>query len=279
MSVESAVGTTATAAGAEWLGLRDRIAVVTGAGSGIGAAIALEFARCGAHVVTLDIRAEAAGEVADQAGQLGVQALGLGADSTDPGALGAARDDVLRRFGRVDVLVNNAGIMRPGGLATVALSDWQRVLEVNLTGYLLCAQVFGAGMRERRQGSILHVSSISASHPQSSSGAYSPSKAAVSMLSKTLAVEWGPDGVRSNVLAPGMTRTPLTESFYAQDGVLQARSAVVPMRRVGLPQDLADAAVWLASDRAGYVTGQEIQVDGGFCQTLMDHVPRPGYER
>lgn len=265
-------------AGLDWLGLRDRVAVVTGAGSGIGAAIAMEFAACGAHVVALDVHASGALEVADRAAELGVETLGVGADITDPDAVNAAAQRALERFGRIDVLVNNAGIMLPGELAAIDLADWQRVFDVNVTGYLLCARAFGADMRARGSGSIVHIASISASNPQSSSGAYSPSKAAVSMLSQTLAVEWGPAGVRSNVLSPGMTRTPLTESFYTQPGVTERRSAVVPIGRVGTPQDLANAAMWLASDRAGYVTGQDIQVDGGFCRTLMNHVPRPGYE-
>jgi NAD(P)-dependent dehydrogenase (short-subunit alcohol dehydrogenase family) len=97
------------------------------------------------------------------------------------------------------------------------------------------------------------------------------------MLSRQLAFEWGPYGVRSNVVAPGLIRTPLSEAFYQAPGVLEARSAVVPARRVGTPQDLADVVAWLVSDRAGYVTGQEIAVDGGFTQTLMSHVPRPGF--
>ena len=135
----------------------------------------------------------------------------------------------------------------------------------------------GRPMLRRGSGSVVHVSSVAASHPQAASGAYSPSKAAVSMLSRQLAFEWGPYGVRSNVVAPGLIRTPLSEAFYQVPGVLEARSAVVPARRVGTPQDLADVVVWLVSDRAGYVTGQAIAVDGGFTQTLMSHVPRPGF--
>lgn len=269
---------TTSATTTDWLGLRDRVAVVTGAAGGIGAAVALELARNGARVAVLDLNLDGAVETAGLAADLGVDAVGLGVDIVDESSVAATANTVTERFGHVDILINNAGIMRAGDLATVGLADWQRVLDVNLTGYLLCSQAFGAGMRERGRGSIVHVSSISASHPQPSSGAYSPAKAAVSMLSQTLAFEWGPYGVRSNAIAPGMTRTPLTESFYTTPGVLEARNGVVPLRRVGTPQDLADVAVWLASDRAGYVSGQEIQVDGGFTRTLMSHIPRPGYE-
>ncbi len=198
----------------DWLDLRDRVAVVTGAAGGIGAAIALELARNGMRLAVLDLNRDGAVETADRAADLGVASVGLGIDITDSASVGSAAELVTEKFGGADVLINNAGIMRAGDLATVALDDWQRVLDVNLTGYLLCSQAFGASMREQGRGSIVHISSISASHPQPSSGAYSPGKAAVSMLSRTLAFEWGPYGVRSNVLAPGMTRTPLTESFY-----------------------------------------------------------------
>jgi NAD(P)-dependent dehydrogenase (short-subunit alcohol dehydrogenase family) len=124
----------------------------------------------------------------------------------------------------------------------------------------------------------VHIASISASQPQAFSGAYSPSKAAVAMLSRQLAFEWGPRGVRSNVVSPGLVRTPLSEEFYQTSSVLRRREEVVPVRRIGSPKDIADAAVFLSSERASYINGQEIVVDGGLSQTLMSHVPRPGYD-
>src|SRR3954451_16227301 len=117
-----------------------------------------------------------------------------------------------------------------------------------------------------------------ASHPQGFSGAYSATKAAVTMLSRQIAFEWGPKGVRSNVVSPGLVRTPMSERFYTAPGVAERRAAVVPLRRIATPVDMANVAVFLASDRASYVTGQEIVVDGGYSQTLMSHVPRPGYD-
>ena len=151
------------------------------------------------------------------------------------------------------------------------------MLDVNLTGYLRCAQAFGAGMLARGSGALVHVGSISGSHQQAFSNAYSASKAGVSMLSRQLAYEWGPRGVRSNVVSPGLVRTPLSESFYADPKTKAARESVVPLRRIGRVEDIADAVLYFASDRAGYVTGQEVIVDGGYAQTLMNHVPRPGY--
>ncbi len=131
----------------------------------------------------------------------------------------------------------------------------------------------------RGAGAIVHVASISASFPQGYSGAYSASKAGVVMVSRQLAVEWGPRGVRSNVVSPGMIRTPMTEAIYQAAGVHEARRALVPARRIGRPEDIADAVVFLASERASYITGEEIVVDGGLTRTLMGTIPRPGFEK
>jgi len=176
------------------------------------------------------------------------------------------------------VLVNAAALLRPGSLDALSLAEWNAVLSVNLTGYFLCAQIFGAQMRAKKSGSLVHVASIAGSHAQGRSGAYSVSKAGVIMLSRQLASEWGPDGVRSNVVSPGMVITPMSQAFYDTPGVTERRSAVTPLRRVGMPQDIADAVTFLASDRSAYVNGEEIVVDGGYTRTIMNLVPRPGHD-
>ena len=193
-------------------------------------------------------------------------------------AIAAARALVERELGAADILVNNAGIVKAGSLDTVSLEDWNRVISVNLTGYLICAQAFGTAMRHRGRGAIVHTASIAGSQPQAHSGAYSVTKAGVRMLSRQLAYEWGPMGVRSNVVSPGLVRTPLSETFYQVPGVLERRSAVIPSRRICRPEDIADATTFLASDRASYINGDEIIVDGGLGQILMGQVPRPGFE-
>ena len=254
-----------------WLDIEGQTAVVTGAAGGIGQGIAAALAEAGATVWVLD-RDQSACDAA--AAEIGGGTRGLAFDAADRATIAAAAE----RIGAADILVNNAGILRGGPLAETTPEDWDLVLRVNLTGYLACAQAFGAGMRARRRGALVHVASIAASAPQAFSGAYSPSKAAVAMLSRQLAFEWGPDGVRSNSVSPGMIRTPLSESFYQIPGILEAREAVVPARRVGTPADIAAVAAFLASPRAAYVSGQDIVVDGGFAQTLMAHVPRPGHD-
>lgn len=204
--------------------------------------------------------------------------LFLQCDVTDDASVREAAARSLERFGPADILVNNAGTMRPGHLDDMSLADWQAILSLNLTGYLRCAQAFGAQMLEQQRGAMVHIASISAYAPQNYSGAYSASKAAVTMLSRQMAAEWGPRGVRSNVVSPGMIRTPMTQSLYDTPGVIEARRALVPRRRIGEPEDIANAVVFLASERADYITGEDIIVDGGFTRTIMSVIPRPGFE-
>ena len=262
----------------DWLGLRDRVCVVTGAGGGIGRAVALGMAEAGASVVLLDKDEERCQATAEVLRPTGARTLALACDIANPQSVAAA-EHASRAIGPCDILVNNAGMLLPGSLATVPLEEWNLLLSVNLTGYLLCAQAFGKAMIEHGRGAIVHTASIAGSNAQGFSGAYSVSKAGVLMLSRQLAVEWGPHGVRSNVMSPGLVRTPMSESFYQTPGVAERRAAAIPVGRIGTPEDMAQVVLFLASDRAAFVNGQEIIVDGGFEHMLMSLVPRPGYER
>jgi NAD(P)-dependent dehydrogenase (short-subunit alcohol dehydrogenase family) len=261
-----------------WIDLSAKVAVVTGGGAGIGRAIAFGLAAVGAPVVVLD-RNEAGSAVAAEIREQGGRATFFVCDVTSDESVARVAGQVTAEVGSPAILVNNAGTMLPGSLDATTLSDWDKILSLNLTGYLRCARVFGAPMLERRAGAIVHVASIAASSPQSYSGAYSVTKAGVVMLSRQLAVEWGPRGVRSNVVSPGMIRTPMTEGIYQAPGVHDARRALVPVQRIGRPEDIADVVVFLASDRTSYITGEEIVVDGGFTRTIMGVIPRPGFEK
>jgi NAD(P)-dependent dehydrogenase (short-subunit alcohol dehydrogenase family) len=261
-----------------WIDLRGKVAVVTGGGSGIGRGIALGLAAVGAHVVVLD-RDEAGATVAAEIRGSGRRAEFFVCDVNSDDSVARVAQDLATKIGPTSILVNNAGTMLPGGLDAMSMTDWDRILSVNLTGYLRCARVFGAPMLAHGAGALVHVASIAASFPQSYSGAYSVTKAGVVMLSRQLAVEWGPRGVRSNVVSPGMILTPMTEAIYQVPGVHEARRALVPAQRIGRPEDIADAVVFLASERASYVTGEEIAVDGGFTRTIMGVIPRPGFEK
>ncbi len=262
-------------------GLAGRVCVVTGGGSGMGRAISLALAKEGAKVSVLDLNTAGATETAALITGHGGQAAAFTCDTADAASVAHAAAHSAVALGLCDVLVNNAGILRPGPLDTLALDLWNKVLAVNLTGYFICAQAFGRQMRDRKSGApgaMVHTASIAADHATANAGAYSVAKAGIQMLSRQLAVEWGAYGIRSNVVNPGLIVTPMSQAFYDQPGVTQRRSEAVPAGRVGAPEDIAQAVVFLASDRAAYINGQEIAVDGGFTQMLMSLIPRAGYE-
>src|ERR1700753_3525851 len=209
----------------DWLGLAGRVCVVTGGGGGIGRATALSLAKAGANVAAIDL---------DERGLAATEAelhkhhgthLVTRCDTTSTESVTAASQAIEKALGPCDVLVNTAAILRPGALDTLKLAEWNAVLAVNLTGYFLCAQIFGRQMRAQRGGSIVHISSIAGSNAQGQSGAYSVSKAGVIMLSRQLANEWGPHGIRSNVVSPGMVITPMTQAVYDTPGVTKRRGA------------------------------------------------------
>ncbi|MGE0420247.1 MAG: SDR family NAD(P)-dependent oxidoreductase [Acetobacteraceae bacterium] len=258
----------------DWLGLAGRTAAITGGGGGIGRAVAVGMARQGVTPILLDRDMSGCDQTLAALRLVGVEARAIACDIADEDSVREAADQA----GPVDILVNNAGVLRPGPLASLSLAEWNHLMAVNLNGYFLCARTFGTGMLARGRGSIVHVASIASRFPQASSGAYSVSKAGVVMLSQQIALEWGPAGVRSNVVSPGLVRTPMSEAFYQAPGVAERRAAAVPLRRVATPEDIAEVVIYLASDRAGYVNGEDICVDGGFGRTLMSTVPRPGFD-
>jgi NAD(P)-dependent dehydrogenase (short-subunit alcohol dehydrogenase family) len=261
----------------DWLNLSGRVAVVTGGGGGIGRATAASFARAGAKVAIIDRDEKGLETTRAELRALGADPVVVPCDTTDEKSVAAAATAVETSLGACGILVNTAAILRSGGLDALSLAEWNTTIAVNLTGYFLCAQMFGQQMRKLGRGSLVHVASVAASNAQGFSGAYSVSKAGVVMLSRQLASEWGPHGIRSNVVSPGLVVTPMSQQFYDTPGVTERRTAVIPMRRIGAPQDMADAILFLASDRASYVNGDEIVVDGGFTRTIMNLVPRPGH--
>lgn len=258
-------------------GLENQVCVVTGAGGGIGRAIALALAKAGARVAILEKNGDTAAETLAQVRALGANAGVFACDTSDQDAVTAAAERVRVELGTCSVLVNNAGILRPGPLETLSSAEWNAVLAVNLTGYFLCAQAFGRHMREHGSGAMVHVASIAAQHATGFGGAYSVAKAGIVMLSRQLATEWGAAGIRSNVVNPGLILTPMSQAFYEQPGATERRSAVVPAGRIGRPEDIAEAVLFLASTRASYITGDEITVDGGYTRNIMSLIYAGGF--
>jgi NAD(P)-dependent dehydrogenase (short-subunit alcohol dehydrogenase family) len=265
---------------ATWLGLENRVCVVTGGGSGIGAETARQLAAAGAAVAVLDRDDEGAAEVAEHIVRAGGRALCIAADVTCAEAVAEAASRLEREFGACQVLVNNAGVLDGGALMAMDMDKWNQLMSVNLTGSLRCIQAFGGQMIAAKcGGSIVNVASIAGHYPLPYGGAYSVSKAGVMMLSRLLTVELAQHGIRSNVVSPALVRTPLSEFSYRDPAVARQRAQMVPAGRVCDPAELAATILFLASDRASYINGQEILVDGGLSQTWMSLIPRPGYEQ
>ena len=258
-----------------WLELNGRVCVVTGAASGIGAQIAQSLADVGAQVALLDRDIDKARDLAAKLSANGCHAQAFACDVSQEASVQQAAQAVQERFGTVWGLVNNAGFLRSASLSDVTLADWNAVLAVNLTGYLLVARALAQHMPEG--GSIVNVASIAAHFPQTHSGAYSASKAGVLQMSRQMAVEWAARRIRSNVICPGLIRTALSAAFYAVPGVEAKRAAMTASQRVGEPADIAHTALFLLSPRSAYVNATDVEVDGGMPAMLMDMVPRPGY--
>src|SRR5579862_3734529 len=209
-----------------------RIVVVTGAGSGLGRRTAHVLADEGATVVVLDLDPEAAEATVEELALEGREGLALESDVTSPDSVSCARDTVLERFGRIDGLVNNAGILTKTPLLEESFDAWQRTMTVNLGGYFLCLQAFGSSMAAAGAGSIVNIASIGATTPTIGAGAYCASKAGVLALTRQAAVELGPLGVRVNAVSPGFMKTAMTQDRYAVSGLEERRAALIPLRRV-----------------------------------------------
>ena len=246
------------------MSLKDRVAVVVGGTSGIGRALSLGLAEAGADVVASARRREQVESVAGEIERLERKTVRVICDVADRSSLEHLRSKVLSAFGRIDILVNCAGTTRRVSTLQETERDWNEVLNVNLTGTLRACQVFGAPMLERGYGRIINIASLASFVALYEVAAYAASKAGVVSLTKSLALEWGPRGVCVNAIAPGLFLTEMNQNLI--DGTERGREFILrtPMKRFGKVEELAGAAVFLASDAASFVNGEVIVVDGGF---------------
>jgi NAD(P)-dependent dehydrogenase (short-subunit alcohol dehydrogenase family) len=260
----------------EKTGLDGRIALVTGGRRGIGRAVALALAGAGADVavadaVTEDGRLE---EVAGEIGALGRSALAVKVDISRAGEVETMTQAVLGRFGRLDILVNCAGVWIPGQtLVECPEESWDRVIDVNLKGTYLCCRSAGRVMLGQRAGSIVNLSSQVGLNPGTGAGAYSISKAGIIMMTRQLALELAHAGIRVNALAPGIVRTDFNIDLWREPENARRMAEGVPLGRLAEPEDVARAALFLASDDAAYITGAVLPVDGGW---RVPALPREG---
>ena len=238
--------------------LKDKVALITGAGRGIGRDIALAYAREGAKVVVNDVDPATAEATAKDAGGLAVIA-----DVAKASDIERLVMTVVHEFGRVDILVNNAMKIVPGKLEQLPEAAWDTTMNIGLKGAFLVSQACGRHMIAQKSGAIVNIASIAGLFPYNWAGAYSVVKAGLIMLTKLQAMEWAPYGIRANAITPGYIRTPGTEAMYADPEIYEGRRKGVPMGRVGSGEDIAGPAIFLASDDARYTTGSVVGADGG----------------
>jgi NAD(P)-dependent dehydrogenase (short-subunit alcohol dehydrogenase family) len=248
--------------------LEGKIALVTGGGAGIGRAICETFAREGAHVVVADINGEAAEETASAIVTANGAAEAHAVDITDTAQVKTLMATIKAAHGRLDVLVNNAGVGARADFRHLTDDEWKKVWSVNLDGTVKCAREAFDLMRASGKASIINLSSVMSTKHTRQMAVYSATKGAVSALSRSLAVEYAPYGIRVNTLLPGYVETALIGRYIKNPGIAKALLTQTPLRRFGTPEDIANAALFLASDEAAYITGAALNVDGGMQTTL-----------
>jgi 3-oxoacyl-[acyl-carrier protein] reductase len=241
--------------------LENQIAVVTGAGRGIGRAIALKLAAQGADIAAVDLKTEFVQETTDEVRKLGRRAWAVAANVAEAASVEAAAEQILKETGRVDILVNNAGITKDGLLMRMSEADWDAVLDINLKGTFLFTRAFSRALLKQKSGRIVNIASVIGLIGNAGQCNYAASKAGVIGLTKSCAREFASRGITVNAIAPGFIQTAMTDKLSQEqkDAITQQ----IPLASLGRPEDVAEAALFFASPAARYITGQVLAVDGG----------------
>lgn len=250
----------------EKFSLEGQVGIVTGGGQGLGKVFCRAFAEAGADVVVAELNPQTGPATAQEIEAMGRRSLFVETDVRRRESVQAMVDQALRTFGRVDFVMNNAGITRWCEAEKVSEQDWRDVIDVNLNGLFFCCQAAAAHMIEQRRGCIINVASMSGlivNRPQPQAS-YNASKAAVIHLTRSLAAEWAPYHVRVNAIAPGYMDTPMARPFFDDPNYGGRWIDAIPMKRPGKPEELAPIAVFLASEASSYVTGTTVVIDGGY---------------
>ena len=248
----------------ELFSLRDKVALVTGAGKGLGKSMALALSESGAHVVVVSRTLSDIEATAKEIQENGAKALPITLDVTKEEAVVRMVETILREFKTIDILVNNVGTFIGGPLLELSMDDWHKTLEINLTSTYLCSKLVGKHMVEKQKGKIINISSALGVFGARDSGAYCASKGGVIQLTKALAIEWAKYNINVNSIAPYSLETEKTSTLLEDEKVKKALISKIPLGRIGQPSDVSGTVVFLASKASDYITGQVLFVDGGF---------------
>ena len=241
--------------------LQDKISIITGGARGIDFSIDRKFAEKGSTVIIIDISKENIEKAVNKIKQDGLKASGYVTDVTDLKAVGALFKKIYKEFGSIDILINNAGITKDGLLLRMKEKDWDAVMTVNLKGTFVCTQKACRYMMKNKKSAIINISSVIGLMGNSGQANYAASKGGINALTKSTAKEFASRNIRVNAVAPGFIKTEMTEKL--PEKVVEEYSKAIPLNRMGLPEDIANTCLFLASDEANYITGQVVQIDGG----------------
>lgn len=247
--------------------LTNKIALVTGGRRGMGKAHALALASQGAKVVVTDVNAEECALVAEEINAKGGEAVGFKMDVSNKAEVDRVFDEALKRFGRLDILVNNAGIYFTKPALELSEEDWDRVIDINLKGQFLCARRAAKEMAKNTWGRIINISSVASGQVGvgiEGGAHYTASKGGIIGMTETLAIEWAPFGINVNAIGPGAIDTPMVQAAQIPKDAMDAMLARIPLKRIGRPEEVSAAVVFLASEEASYITGATLYVDGGW---------------